>query len=226
MDGTLSLLDWRESAAPAERLADGSAPIERPTRVLVFDCETTGTSFATDQVIELCVQHGLAEDAPSQVWRIRPSAPIHPGARALHGISEEDLVSCPFFAELADEIVAVFASAEVIVGYNIAFDIQMLQAEYARIGRPLLDLSDKKIVDAYRLWQKFEPRSLQHAHQRFVGEGFASAHSASADVAATGRVLAGMIKHYGLPSDWDELAQKCAPRSSPTAATPTPPDSR
>ncbi len=190
--------------------------------MLVFDCETTGTHFATDQVIELCVQHGLSEDAPNQVWRIQPSTPIHPGARALHGISEEDLVACPSFAELADEISDVFASAEVIVGYNIAFDIQMLQAEYARIGRPLLDLSDKKIVDAYRLWQKFEPRSLQHAHKRFVGEGFASAHSASADVAATGRVLAGMIKHYGLHTDWDELAQKCAPR----APAPTPSDSR
>ena len=67
----------------------------------------------------------------------------------------------------------------------------MLQAEYARIGRPPLDLAGKKIVDAFRLWQQCEPRSLQHAHRRFVGDEFAAAHSASADVAATGRVLVG-----------------------------------
>src|SRR5947208_1127801 len=82
------------------------------------------------------------------------------------------------------EPAAAFAETDVIVGYNIAFDIDMLQAEYTRIGKPLLDLTGKKIVDALRLWQQCEPRSLQHAHQRFVGNGFAAAHSASADVAA------------------------------------------
>ncbi|MGE0397669.1 MAG: exonuclease domain-containing protein [Kofleriaceae bacterium] len=215
MEGTLSLLDWRESSAPAPALAEGSAPIVQPARVVVFDCETTGTDRTRDQVIELCVQHGLEDHAPNQVWRMKPQTPIHPGARAVHGISEEDLAACPTFAELADEIAAVFDSAEVIVGYNLTFDIDMLQAEYARIGRPWLDLSQKKIVDAYRLWQQFEPRSLQNAHQKFVGEGFASAHTASADVAATGRVLSGMLKHYGLAgADWVEIAQKCDPTLS------------
>ena len=213
MEGTLSLLDWRESSAPAPRLAEGSAPILQPTRIVVFDCETTGTDRTRDQVIELCVQHGLEDDAPSQVWRIQPQIDIHPGAKAVHGIAIEDLAACPTFADLADEIAEVFAQAEVIVGYNLTFDIDMLQAEYARIGRPWLELSEKKIVDAYRLWQQFEPRSLQHAHQKFVGEGFASAHTASADVAATGRVLAGMLKHYGLAgADWELVAQKCDPQ--------------
>ena len=215
VEGTLSLLDWREASAPAPApaFAEGSAPVVQPTRIVVFDCETTGTDRTSDQVIELCVQHGLDSDSPSQVWRLRPQVAIHPGAQAVHGIAIEDLAHCPTFADVADEIAAVFASAEVIVGYNLTFDIDMLQAEYARIGRPWLELSDKKIVDAYRLWQQFEPRSLQHAHQKFVGEGFASAHSASADVAATGRVLCGMLKHYGLAgADWELVAQKCDPQ--------------
>lgn len=210
MEGTLSLFDWRPASAPAPALAEGSAPIVSPTRLVVFDCETTGIDFTHDQIIELCAQHGLHDAAPRQVWRIKPTAAIHPGARAVHGIADEDLVACPSFGEVADEIAAVFAEAEVIVGYNLAFDIDMLQAEYARLERPPLPLADKKIVDAYRLWQQLEPRSLQHAHQKFVGEGFASAHSASADVAATGRVLAGMLKHYGLAgADWDAIARRC-----------------
>ncbi|HUS26847.1 MAG TPA: hypothetical protein VMZ53_00005, partial [Kofleriaceae bacterium] len=115
------------------------------------------------------------------------------------------------FADIVDQITAVFADATVIVGYNIAFDIDMLQAEYARIGRPMLDLANKQIVDAFKLWQACEPRSLQHAHQRFVGNGFASAHSASADVAATGRVLAGMLRHFSLGPNWSQLATVCDP---------------
>ncbi|MBA3541888.1 MAG: 3'-5' exonuclease, partial [Deltaproteobacteria bacterium] len=179
----------------------------------VFDCETTGIDHSKDQVIELCVQHGLAEDARRTTWRIRPSVAIHPAAQAVHGISIEELAACPTFGEIADEIAAVFADVDVFVGYNLAFDIDMLQAEYARINRPMLDLTGKKIVDAFRLWQQFEPRSLQHAHKRFVGDMFADAHSASADVAATGRVLAGMLRAFKLDGeDWSSIASVCDPQ--------------
>lgn len=204
------------------RLAEGSGPHQlarRGSRIVIFDCETTGTDRLQDQVIELCVQQGLGDDAPSQTWRIKPAAPIHPGAQAVHGITRADLEGCPSFAEVAAAIAAVFAESDVIVGYNIAFDIDMLQAEYTRIGKPLLDLTGKKIVDAFRLWQQCEPRSLQHAHQRFVGAGFAAAHSASADVAATGRVLCGMLAAFNLAdSDWESIAIKCDPQYAARAS--------
>jgi DNA polymerase-3 subunit epsilon len=188
-------------------------------RIVIFDCETTGTDRQSDQVIELCIQRGLADDGPSQTWRIKPSVAIHPGAHAVHGIALDDLADCPAFGEVADEIAAVFAEADVIVGYNIAFDIDMLQAEYTRIGRPMLDFTGKKVVDAFRLWQQCEPRSLQHAHQRFVGVGFEAAHTASADVAATGRVLAGMLRSFQLDGDWDAIASRCDPQRTAPWAT-------
>lgn len=209
MEGTLSLFDWRPSRPAEDVPTETSAPAQR---IIVFDCETTGIDFTRDQVIELCVQHGLDDTAHSRTWRIKPSVPIHPAAQAVHGISADELASCPPFADYADEIALVFAQADVIVGYNLSFDIDMLQAEYTRIGRPLLDLSGKQIVDAFRLWQQCEPRSLQHAHRRFVGDEFAAAHSASADVAATGRVLVGMLRHFNLHGqDWSQIAQVCDP---------------
>ncbi|MEO8548966.1 MAG: 3'-5' exonuclease [Kofleriaceae bacterium] len=204
MEGTLSLFDWRPQP-PADVV------LHEP-RVIIFDCETTGIDFTRDQVIELCVQHGLGETATSRTWRIRPSVPIHPAAQAVHGIALEDLAGCPQFGEYVDEIIQVFAAADVIVGYNISFDIEMLQAELGRLQRAPLDLTSKKLVDAFRLWQQCEPRSLQHAHRRFVGDEFAAAHSASADVAATGRVLVGMLKHFELADrDWHQIASVCDP---------------
>ena len=192
----------------------------RAISVVVFDVETTGTDRRRDQVIELCVQRGLDDDdAPRRTWRFLPGVPIGAGAQAVHGISMEDLRGCPAFAAAAEEVRAIFAAADVIVGYNIAFDIDMLQAEYERAGLPLLDLADKKIIDALRLWQQCEPRSLQHAHQRFVGERFAAAHSASADVAATGRVLQGMLRHFGLDGrDWTDIAGVCEPQGRGASA--------
>lgn len=181
-------------------------------RIIVFDVETTGTDKRHDQVIELCVQLGLSRGAPTRVWRIRPDVPISPGAQAVHGISMEDLEDCPKFADVADEICDVIAQAEVLVGYNLAFDIDMIQAELARIGAPPVNLSEKKIVDAFRLWQQCEPRSLQDAHKRFVGAEFACAHSAAADVSATGRVLLAMVEAFGLEGKaWTDIAKVCEP---------------
>jgi DNA polymerase-3 subunit epsilon len=183
--------------------------------LLVFDVETTGTDKRRDQVIELCVQFGVADGSPSRTWRFRPQVPISPGAQNVHGISMEDLAGCPEFGQSADEIFALFSRAEVIVGYNLAFDIDMLQAEFERLRRGPIDFSGKTIVDAFRLWQQCEPRSLQHAHLRFVGDSFAAAHSASADVAATGRVLRGMLQAFGLAGrDWGAIAGVCDPQRS------------
>jgi DNA polymerase-3 subunit epsilon len=187
----------------------------RDRDVVIFDVETTGTDRSSDQVIELGVQFGL--DGPAgpgvgQVWRIRPSCPIHPGAQAVHGISMEDLEGCPSFGDVARDIREVIDGARVLIGYNLAFDIEMLQAELARVGLPPIDFTGKQLVDPLRLWQRCEPRSLQAAHRRFVGQEFAAAHSASADVAATGRVLRGMLSHFNLGGDWAEIAQVCEPR--------------
>jgi DNA polymerase III subunit epsilon len=183
----------------------------RTGEVIVFDVETTGTERARDQVIELCVQLGLDESAPHRIWRIRPSVPIQPEAQAVHGISMEELAGCPGFGEVAGEVRQVLEGARVLIGYNLAFDIGMLQAEFERLGQSL-ELHEKVIVDAFRLWQQCEPRSLQHAHQRFVGDAFAEAHSAAADVAATGRVLRGMLEMFGLAGrDWSSIAEVCEP---------------
>lgn len=189
---------------------------------MIFDVETTGTDRIRDQVIELGVQFGLDGGGPgeSRVWRIRPSCPIDPGAQAVHGISMEDLEGCPPFAQVAREIRDVIDGARVLIGYNLAFDIEMLQAELERAGLSPVELAGKQLVDPLRLWQRCEPRSLQAAHRRFVGQEFAAAHSASADAAATGRVLRGMLAHFNLAADWTAIARVCEARQPPPPVLP------
>ncbi|HVV83462.1 MAG TPA: 3'-5' exonuclease, partial [Kofleriaceae bacterium] len=188
-----------------------ASPRRSDARLLIFDVETTGKDRKRDQVIELCMQRGLS-GTDYKIWRFKPTVPIHPKAQKVHGISMEELAGCPGFERCIDEIAAWFAAAEVIVGYNLAFDVGMLQAEWRRAGRGTLDLVGKKVVDPFRLWQQREPRRLLNAHERFVGETFEDAHSAVADVAATGRVLEGMLTAFGLDEHgWDELERICNP---------------
>ncbi len=180
--------------------------------LIVFDVETTGTHIDRDQIIELSAQHGLGPDARSKTWRFKPSVPISPGAQRVHGISMDDLKDCEPFSAYAQQLHGVFEKTDVIVGYNVSFDIGMLQSEFQRAKIPLLDLTDKLIIDPFRLWQRMEPRTLQDAHRRFVGSEFEEAHSANADIEATARVLQAMLKEFKLSGQsWEEVADHCEP---------------
>ncbi len=178
-------------------------------RVLIFDVETTGLCRERDQVIELAVQWGMGPQAPRRTWRFRPAVPMDPTSQRIHGISAADLAGERPFLAHADRLRRIFTGASVLVGYNVAFDLDMLQAEFCRAGIAPLDITGKAVVDPYRLWQKMEPRSLTNAHRRFAGGPFEGAHRAGADVAATAAVLAGMIAAFGLQAEWPALAELC-----------------
>lgn len=177
------------------------------TKIVVLDVESTGKDWATDQIIELCLRFGLGADAESRVWRIKPTVPIHPEATGVHGITEADLVDCPIFGDAVAEFRPLLDAADVLVGYNVSFDLDMLHAEFSRAKIPPLELAGKQIVDVLRLWHHVEPRTLVAAHEKFCGAPLENAHQAHADVAATARVLEAMREMFKLTEkSWPEIA--------------------
>ena len=194
------------------------AGCEHTPQVLVLDVETTGKERATDQIIEMCIRFGLGPDAESRTWRIRPEVPIHPEALGVHGITLEALADCPLFSAVVSEFLPLIVGADVLVGYNVAFDLDMLQAELARAGMPPLNFTGRQIVDVLRLWHHVEPRTLVAAHAKFCGEPLVDAHQAAVDVAATARVLSSMLAAFGLlDKPWPEIATISDPFASRAA---------
>lgn len=178
-----------------------------PTKIVVLDVETTGKEKATDQIIEICLRFGLDTDAEFRVWRIKPDVPIHPEAAAVHGITMEALAECPSFVVASEEFLPLILGADVLVGYNVSFDLDMIAAEIARAGKPPMSFAGKLIVDPLRLWQHVEPRTLVAAYKKFCGEELVDAHQAAADVAATARVLTSMLSSFGMTDrPWSEIA--------------------
>lgn len=176
--------------------------------VLLIDVETTGSNPAVDQVIELCMLTSLEDVAESSVLRIKPSVDISPEAQAVHHISKEDLADCPSFSFYASQIYSTIENSYVIIGYNLEFDLNFIQAEFQRLAQPCPKLQDKLLVDPYRIWRAMEPRNLSAAYKRFVGDDLSNAHSAVADTFACGKVLQGMIKTFNLSSaTWQELSE-------------------
>jgi DNA polymerase-3 subunit epsilon len=155
--------------------------------------------------------YGPGDATHSYTRLVCPQVTITPGAFRVHGISQADVAEAPLFNELADEIEALFVGCDVILGYNVRFDIRFLEQEFARIGRKV-DLSGKLVIDPFRIWSAMEPRRLENAVSRFTGKKLEDAHSAEADAQAVIEVLDGMRAAFGLDdTSWAELAELTAP---------------
>lgn len=192
--------------------------------VLVLDCETTGPDPATAQVVEIAIRSGLSDDGGTWVRRVRPRISIPAGAVAIHGISDEDVASCPRFTEVAQEVRDRLSAARVIIGYNVGYDLAVLEGEFRRNGLPAFERGDRLIVDAYRLWARRERRTLSDAHLRFAGAPLTKAHGAGEDAAATARVFLGMLAAFDLErASWTELAHLAGLDGSGMKAKTNPP---
>lgn len=182
------------------------------SKVIVFDVETTGKDTETDQIIEFSVKFGIDPSTKEETFRVRPTIEIHPKAQEVHGISMEDLKECKPFKTLGKKFHKILNQADIWIGYNVSFDITILQAEFKRNGMEEIDLTDKIIIDPFKLWLEKEPRTLENAYKRFVGEDLHGAHAADIDTKATAEVLSAQIAEYNLGSlTPKEIMLQCDP---------------
>ena len=126
-------------------------------REIVLDTETTGLDpFDGHRVVEIgCVE--LVNCIPSgRVWHchVNPEREVPYQAFEVHGLSTEFLRDKPRFAELADDMLAFFEGA-VLVMHNAAFDFGFLNAELERAARPLLRWD--RVVDTLALARRRHP---------------------------------------------------------------------
>lgn len=106
-----------------------------PSRVAVLDTETTGLKPGNDEVLSLSIVDGTGKTLFDSL--IRPSRRKRwPKAQEIHGISPADVADAPTLEEVSDEVRSVFDGADLVVGYNVDFDIGMLDAGGLSVGRP------------------------------------------------------------------------------------------
>ena len=181
----------------------------RPLAVL--DLETTGVDANEDRIVEVGIVHVAADGTEAHhVWHVNPLRPIPPEATAIHGIRDADVMDKPPFADLAREIHGVLSGCD-LAGYNLlAFDLGLLEVEFARVGLDFPD-PDARIVDAMVIFRKLMPHTLAGALKHYLDEEpHGDAHSALGDAVATQRVIrAQLAKHAELPRTMDGLDAFC-----------------
>lgn len=181
--------------------------LERP--LLFFDIESTGLNIASDSIIELSFVKILpGNEQRIKTWRVRPwdyvgrcQRPINPSAMAVHGITNEELVECPTFYDIIDEVTQWLEDSD-LAGFNSAkFDLPMLAEEIERVRtftdkKPQINLHEKKMVDVQNIFHALEPRNLKAAYRFYCNAELENAHAAEADTLATYEVLKAQLDKY------------------------------
>jgi DNA polymerase-3 subunit epsilon len=126
-------------------------------REIIFDTETTGLDHREDRVIEI---GGIELDNRFPTGRtihfyINPQGrEIHPDALAVHGISAEHLADKPHFPHICDEFMGFIEGAR-LVAHNATFDINFINAEFARLGHPPVE--PIRVVDTLAMAKRKHP---------------------------------------------------------------------
>jgi DNA polymerase-3 subunit epsilon len=193
-----------------------------------LDLETTSTNPATARIVELALEI-MRPGQPVKEYRtlVNPCIPIpHEATYGNgttyhgHGITDEMVKDAPTFEQLADNLIKGFTGAD-FGGYNVRFDIKILQAEFARCKRRF-SFEDARIIDGFRLWQVLEPRSLTDAVTRWVKPHASpedeaaldpkNAHGALWDIRMSTRTIASQLLEFpNTPRDLDALHELCSP---------------
>ena len=102
--------------------------------IALIDLETTGRDAAGDRIVEVGIVIGREGGVITRVnWLVNPGMPIPEEARAVHGISDDDVKDKPPFAAIIGEIVAALEGC-IPAAYNAPFDRAFLVNEMTRAG--------------------------------------------------------------------------------------------
>jgi DNA polymerase-3 subunit epsilon len=110
-------------------------------RRIVLDTETTGLEPSEGhRIIEVaCLELHERRATGRHFHRyMNPERAIDIGASQVHGMTAEDLLDKPKFADIVDEFLEFVSGAELLI-HNAPFDVAFLNAELTMLGKPRLE---------------------------------------------------------------------------------------
>ena len=122
---------WRERAAALRNLLMEEArrrdiiPCDNPSKAIVLDVETTGLSRAEDEILQISILDGDGNILLNSYVKPYYSSEWD-GAYAFHHISKEMVENAPYPHELLPVVAGIVQSADLIIGYNVEFDLEFL----------------------------------------------------------------------------------------------------
>lgn len=136
----------------------------RPVREFVaLDLETTGLAAETERIVEIGAVR--FDDRGVELERyqtlVNPERSMPPGAQAVHGITDGQLLGAPIAREILPDFFAFLgpADATTLLAHNASFDARFLGCECKRAGLPD---AGHAIVDTLALARRKLPEIRNH----------------------------------------------------------------
>ena len=164
--------------------------------IVFFDLETTGINIGKDRIVEISLLKIFPNgNKESKTWLVNPEIEIPKEVSAIHGITNEKVVTEPTFKELAETINTMISDSD-LAGFNSnRFDIPLLAEEFLRVGIDF-DMNTRKAIDVQVIFHKKEQRTLSAGYKFYCDKILEDAHSAEADTNATYEILKAQIDRY------------------------------
>ena len=128
-------------------------------REIVLDTETTGLDPERgDRIVEVgCLElmNHLPTGRSYQTF-VNPERVMSEGAANITGITDEQLVDKPLFAEIAEDLIEFLGTAPLVI-HNAVFDVKFLNAEFSRLSLPLIDMG--RTIDTVQIARRKYPRA-------------------------------------------------------------------
>ena len=168
--------------------------LEKP--IVFFDLETTGVNIGSDRIVEISILKIYPNgDKESKTWLVNPEIEIPAKVSAIHGITNERVVTEPTFKELAHTINKMISGCD-LAGFNSnRFDIPLLAEELLRAGIDF-NMINRKAIDVQVIFHKKEQRTLSAGYKFYCDKDLEDAHSAEADTNATYEILKAQLDQY------------------------------
>jgi DNA polymerase-3 subunit epsilon len=176
--------------------------------LVFFDLETTGINTTNDRIVELSfVKILLNGETTIKTLKVNPTIPIPLESSLIHGIYDKDVENEPTFKSIAKNLAAFLEGCD-LAGFNILkFDVPMLVEEFLRADVDF-DVSNRKLIDAQKIFHMMEKRTLTAAYKFYCGKELEGAHGAEADTLATFEVLKAQVEKYEGQEVVDNLGKK------------------
>ena len=96
-------------------------------RIICFDTETTGVDPNKDELLQVTIFDGNGKEIYSSLVKPQYHASWYQ-AQLVNHISPKDVRYSPSARDIANEVNRIFQEADVIVGHNVRFDMDMISA--------------------------------------------------------------------------------------------------
>ena len=185
-------------------MANIGSIMEKYSKFIIFDTETTGLDFARDEIIEfsavvLEVQNGQVAVTKEydNLVTLSPGNTVPPKITELTGISTQDILERGIpKAQLCSDIAEMLSGHPLLLAYNAHFDLSFLFYLLLRDGDPTI-LKGKDKLDLLTVYKdrREYPHRLSNAIESYGLSGkVVNSHRAIDDVLATVAVMEAMVE--------------------------------